>query len=190
MTIKSVSSFQNSFWDDSYIIFTFSLLPPSPKIPGLFSNSWSVLLYQQLQSNHSYTVTVVTLWMWPVCLQNFPSLRQCDGWTGKWGCSGMCTQRTLCFRWGRVCALVEWKMCTKYKLSKLGPCLLGWEGRTGRTVLSESFDLWSSCRGAANIERPSWVSLVSEGFWEMLAIKSTSGREFVSSFHDSLLSLL
>lgn len=32
-------------------------------------------------------------------------------------------------------------MWTKYKLSKLGHCMLGWEGRTGRTVLSESFDL-------------------------------------------------
>ena len=27
-------------------------------------------------------------------------------------------------------------MCTKYKLSNLGHCMLGWEGRTGRTVLS------------------------------------------------------
>ena len=32
-------------------------------------------------------------------------------------------------------------LCTNYKLSNLGPGLLGWEGRIGRTVLSESFDL-------------------------------------------------
>ena len=60
----------------------------------------------------------------------------------------------------------------KYKLFRLGLCLICCNGRAGRTVLSESFHLWSPSSKAANMS-PTRVALANVGFigWARVSSK-------------------
>lgn len=55
----------------------------------------------------------------------------------------------------------------------LGPSLLGWNGRAGRTVLSDHL-ISDHLLGKLLILKTSWVALANEGLWRWLAIRNPS----------------
>ena len=59
----------------------------------------------------------------------------------------------------------------KYKLFRIGLCLICCKGRAGRTVLSESFDFWSPSSKAANMS-PTREALANVGFIGWAGISS------------------